>query len=172
MNSLIETIEHKGMVIELHYDQDGGHDCPLDWENGGVQFITFERNSTLSKRHDFSSPDEVEPWAEANGYDAFPLYKYEHGAVAYSTGAFSCPWDSGRVGFVLVKMDEASDHDKRREIAKGLCETVADWCNGYIYGYVVKDVDDEEVDSCWGIYGFEYAKKEATDSAEHFLKTH
>ena len=30
-----------------------------------------------------------------------PLYCYEHGNITVSTGAFSCPWDSGQTGWVI-----------------------------------------------------------------------
>lgn len=31
-----------------------------------------------------------------------PLYLYDHSGITMSTGRFSCPWDSGRVGFIYV----------------------------------------------------------------------
>lgn len=36
-----------------------------------------------------------------------PLYLYDHGGITMSTGPFSCPWDSGRVGFIYCTMDDA-----------------------------------------------------------------
>ena len=31
-----------------------------------------------------------------------PLYLYDHSGITMSTGAFSCPWDSGQVGWIYV----------------------------------------------------------------------
>jgi hypothetical protein len=35
-----------------------------------------------------------------------PVYMYEHGAIAVSTKPFSCPWDSGRIGFIFVSKEK------------------------------------------------------------------
>ena len=35
-----------------------------------------------------------------------PIYMYEHGAVAVSTKPFSCPWDSGQIGFIFVSKEK------------------------------------------------------------------
>lgn len=40
--------------------------------------------------------------------------------------------------------------------------------NGEAYGYVVKDEDDEIVDSCWGFYG-ESGRKVAIEDAESYI---
>ena len=36
-------------------------------------------------------------------YVILPLYLYDHGGITMSTGAFSCPWDSGRVGWIYAE---------------------------------------------------------------------
>lgn len=35
-------------------------------------------------------------------YVILPLYLYDHGSITMSTGAFSCPWDSGQVGWIYA----------------------------------------------------------------------
>lgn len=35
-----------------------------------------------------------------------PIYAYEHGDITISTSPFSCRWDSGIVGFMLVGIDD------------------------------------------------------------------
>jgi len=35
-------------------------------------------------------------------YVILPLYLYDHGGITMSTGAFSCPWDSGQVGWIYA----------------------------------------------------------------------
>lgn len=35
-----------------------------------------------------------------------PVYMYEHGGIAVSTKPFSCPWDSGRIGFIFVSKEK------------------------------------------------------------------
>lgn len=36
-----------------------------------------------------------------------PVYCYEHGGVTLSTGRFSCPWDSGQIGYLVCPKSEA-----------------------------------------------------------------
>ena len=31
-----------------------------------------------------------------------PLYLYDHSGIAISTGSFSCPWDSGKIGIIYA----------------------------------------------------------------------
>ena len=31
-----------------------------------------------------------------------PVYRYEHGGVAYNTTGFSCSWDSGKIGVIFA----------------------------------------------------------------------
>jgi hypothetical protein len=35
-----------------------------------------------------------------------PVYLYDHSALALSTTPFSCPWDSGQVGFIFFERDK------------------------------------------------------------------
>jgi len=156
---------YRGLTIRAEHDRDA--ECPLDEDNESVRFVTFERNSTLSGYHDFSKPTEAPAWAEENGFAVYPLYKYEHGRVAYSTGGFSCPWDSGQAGFVLVRRADYGDDEARMaEIAKGMCGTVMDWCNGDCFGYTVEDDDGEELDSGWGFVGSDHDESGLREQAE------
>jgi len=150
MSSLIEEYEHKGFTIEIHYDTDPP-ECPL--ENYGpdeARFITFERNTTLRKYHDFKHPSDV---VFPKGGMQYNLYKFEHGNVIYATHSFSCPWDSGQVGLLWTNGEIDPE---------GVCKDVTSWCNGEIYGFVIKDSEDDTVDSCWGFIGdIDYCKTEA-----------
>ena len=156
----IDEFNVAGLEVRIEHD-DGPHDYPFE-DDDGIEFITFERNSTLSTRHSFDEPEEALEFAKAAGLETFPLFKYEHGNVCYRSTPFACPWDSGQAGFVFIKREEVGDVE---ECLKGACETLTDWCNGSIYGYVVEDPDGNHLDSCWGFYGIDYCKHEATGAA-------
>lgn len=47
-------------------------------------------------------------------------------------------------------------------------ETYDDFLTGSVYGYVIQDPFGETVDSCFGIYGLDYARQEARSQAEWF----
>jgi hypothetical protein len=53
-----------------------------------------------------------------------------------------------------------------RHCAQGEIKTWLDYCNGEVYGYIVKDNDGEVLDSVWGFYGREYCEEEARQSAQ------
>jgi hypothetical protein len=38
------------------------------------------------------------------------LYLYDHGGITISTGPFSCPRDSGQVGFIYASHKQIRDH--------------------------------------------------------------
>jgi len=164
-----EIIEEKaGLIAKLHTDESCDVECPLDWEQEAVKFLTWERNSTLSDYNDMER-EEVERLGNLKQYSLFPLYKYEHGGVAYSVGGFSCPWDSGQVGYVLV-IDAQVGGDPR-EAAQGVCDQVTSWCNGDIWGFTVEDEEGEELYSCWGFIGdTDYVKKAARDHLDGLIK--
>ena len=108
--------------------------------------------------------------ALSDGYIILPIYMYDHGGIALSTGSFRCPWDSGQVGWIFFDketIDEEWDGDRKaaekyleREIA-----VYSDYVGGNVYGFIAEqrenheDTDEadedewEEVDSCWGFYG-------------------
>jgi len=87
-----------------------------------------------------------------------PLYLYDHSGVSISTGPFSCPWDSGQVGFIYCSADRAQKEigpqfrSKIEECLKSEVETYDAYLRGLVVGYVAEDPDGEHIGSCWGFY--------------------
>jgi hypothetical protein len=89
-----------------------------------------------------------------------PVYKYEHSGVVFATTPFSCPWDSGLIGFAVVTKKEARESFQCKNITKkivtiikslveGELETFSNWANSNCYGFRL-EVDGEETESCGG----------------------
>lgn len=57
-----------------------------------------------------------------------------------------------------------------RHCAKGEIETWLAYCNGEVYGYIIRDRDGNNLDSCWGFYGQDDCEQEAESSAEYHDK--
>lgn len=106
-----------------------------------------------------------------NNFYILPLHLYDHSGLTMSTGRFSCPWDSGQVGWIYISKSSAAHNfggydnlDKRAidileaEVAEYDC-----YLRGSVYGFIheVAEADDDtdpddlvwdDVDSCWGFY--------------------
>lgn len=174
-NEALDTKRVGPFTVEIFPDECCDHENPAenDKENG-LHFVTFERRSTLSDLHGYSDPETAREDAESKGWFVFPLYKYEHGRVAYNISAYSCPWDSGQVGFIFLDPEGFGDKNiteaRAAAICKSFAESVAGWCNGDYWGFVVKDADGETLDSCWGFDDSDYCMKEGVEAAEYEIE--
>lgn len=95
-----------------------------------------------------------------------PVYMYEHSGIALNCGGFSDPWDSGQVGFIYVSYEALRKEYSVKRVGKKTLKTAervlkqevktySEYVNGEVYGFIVKDSDDEQIEdgSCWGYYG-------------------
>jgi hypothetical protein len=183
---VVEQYERNGCTITIRWD------TPLDprVENHHDSHFYADHNRYVlgdAKRHDGIHPDvsECTSWADVahvlykdhGARVILPVFMYDHSGLAVNTTGFSCPWDSGQVGFIfqtaeqireqfLVKRVTAKVEERARQ---GLVAEVAEY-NSYLagecYGFTVER-DGEGVDSCWGILGdIEHAKAEANAAAD------
>lgn len=99
-----------------------------------------------------------------------PLHLYDHSGLSISTGAFSCPWDSGQIGWIFMtyatvrkEYKHVSKETKKRaeSLLRSEVETYNMYLTGDVWGYIVRDNTTGEEESCWGYYGHEYCKEEA-----------
>jgi hypothetical protein len=104
-----------------------------------------------------------------------PLYLFDHSGISMSTSRFSCPWDSGQVGFAtLTKADAlrelSCDESTWREAAANCIteevKTYDQYLTGDVWHYRVEDFDGEVIDSCGGFYGYESAQAEGEAALE------
>lgn len=110
-----------------------------------------------------------------------PVYKYEHGGVVYATTPFSCPWDSGQVGYIYLKKDQIREFYNWKNLTqkrikaienrlKAEIETFSQWANGEVLARHVVSTEEfenhfdsardeinlnilDDLDSVWEIYG-------------------
>ena len=91
-------------------------------------------------------------------YYILPLYLYDHSGITMSTGSFSCPWDSGQVGWIYISIEKAASEgwktpEQAYKAMQAEVEEYDHYLTGQCYGYVVEDTDGEGIDSCWGFLG-------------------
>ena len=103
-----------------------------------------------------------------------PVYLYDHGGLALSTTPFSCPWDSGQVGFIFVERDKLKEYGAKiatKKVKERMIKTLeaeieeyAAYANGDVYEWGLF-VNNELIDSCSGYYGSDQMDRMFEDAA-------
>lgn len=172
----IEKYDVEGLTVKIYSDDD--RESPREWDNAGTM-VCFHRRYTLGDKHSFADPDAFMEWWKENGKGGviLPLYLYDHSGLSMSTGAFSCPWDSGQVGYIYATREtivkEWGARRRRKKVEdylRGEVETYDQYLTGDVYGYAVESPDGDTLDSCWGFYGMEHVKEEAESMAKYHAK--
>lgn len=142
---------------------------PAEWdEPGELYYLKSSRYTLGSKQVSRDELDALKEDADGANY-VFPYYAYIHSGVTISLGAFSCQWDSGCCGLVVIPKDnpccgKIETEEKAREIAESLVKEWDMYLTGDVWGYVIEREDENgepvEVDSLLGIYGREDAEDE------------
>mgnify|MGYP006284190749 CR=1 FL=1 len=171
----VERLKNKnGNTVVISYDSD--LPSPREWVNLGT-FITWQRRYHSPDKNPFESPNDFKEYIQEEHPDSLilPVYKYEHSGVAYSTSPFSCPWDSGQVGYIYVTKEEIikeyGSHseetlEKAKERLEGEVSVYSSWANGDIFRYEILDNEGEEIDGgCGGFYGSDHKISGLAESA-------
>jgi hypothetical protein len=158
-------------------------ETPRDWCNLG-KMVCFHKRYDLGDKHEFNS-SMFDSWYELerhliNKYNAvviLPLYLYDHSGITMSTMPFSCPWDSGRVGFIYADRESILKEYKIKRITEKIKQKVKDvlfgevnvydqYLRGDIYSFTITDENDNEIGSDYEIYGYDECEKQANDMVE------
>jgi hypothetical protein len=164
-------------VLKIKRDDDAS--SPREYDNLG-HMVCWHRRYKLGDEKPSEQPaDWIEAYTAENPDAAIlPLYLYDHGGISISCGAFSCPWDSGQLGWVVVDADRirheyscteitAEIRERVIEVLKSEVECYDAYLRGDVWGYVIEeattcdhgDTHYDHVDSCWGFIGTEGTKE-------------
>jgi hypothetical protein len=181
------------MSIIVKIIQDDNAESPRTFDNVGVM-ACWHRRYNLG---DVQPKQDQAEWLKENapkGSVVLPLYLYDHSGITMSTGRFSCPWDSGQVGYIVATPDAIRKNFMVKRITKAIRAKVEEclvsevkvydlFLTGNVWGYTIESVkdcescgakthgDEKDVDdSCWGFFGDDLAFtgiKEHVDAKYH-----
>lgn len=186
-NYIVESVEHNGYVIEIVPDENA-LDPRKEWDNFGTM-ICFHKRYNLGDSHyvrsgDFSGWNDMEDYIrnQLNASVVLPIFMYDHSGITINTSGFSCPWDSGQIGFIYASREKIRSEfncdkitkktkDKVASILQGEVETYNHYVAGDVYGWIIRK-DDEILDSVWGYMGndFKYMIDEAKAQIDSYDK--
>ena len=173
----IETIDYKGMLIEVH--QDELDESPREWDNLGTMVCFHGRYELGDTGHgydhdDYSSWNELAEDIQRREDVAviLPLYLYDHSGLRMKVGSFNgllpqghAEFDSGQVGWIYITKQQIRKKygakrvtlqriERVERLLRGEVNTYDQYLSGQIYGYVALDPGTgDTIDSCWGFYG-------------------
>lgn len=154
-------------TLKVFYDQNP--DSPRSWDNLS-KMIFLGKHSHLGDKHEFHDTHE-----SLEAHEAFiakkldvayiaRVYAYIHSGMTISLTPFSCRWDSGCLGWVVVTKEAIRNEygvkrvtkksiEKAIEVVKGEINVLDHYVGGDVYGFRIEDAEGNEEDSCWGFFG-------------------
>lgn len=170
-------------------------ESPRNDDNLG-KMICFHRRYDLGDKHDYKRDsfrfvEDLKKTIIKNENVAviLPLYLYDHSGITISTTPFSCRFDSGQVGWVVVSKEKLREEysvkrltkaiiEKATKVLEGEVETYDQYLTGDVYRFKIVEVStcdkghehEEVVDSCGGFYGEDECISEAESVVQHYLK--
>lgn len=180
----MSTIINITPTLRIRIEQDTDPESPKEWDNVGE--ITYNARSRYvlgTEAVDADRFHDIAQGIENGSLIGLPVYAYVHSGATIATKAFTCPWDSGRSGWVYCTKEKAITEFGNKVCTEGVrakalkalqaeVETFNDYLTGDVYGYVIERAVDggwDELDSCWGIYGLDYCKSEAHGAAQQYI---
>jgi len=189
MTYIVSTQKVDDLTVEVVLDENPW--SPRDDDNLGTMLCCY-RGYTLGdtqfKPGLYASHEEL---LEGHGYDPkhdiwFPLSVYDHSGLSmYITGTGGYrqheSWDSSMVGVIVVSRAKVRNDFACKRVTKDVREhaehilrsevdTYNKYLTGQVYGYVVKDADNEVMDACYGYYEENDALEEGVGYAEWYCR--
>ena len=171
------------MTITYRIERDEYPESPRDWDNFGTMICFHGRYVLGDKDHGFRDSD-YNGWDELHGalkkqYAVIlPVYMYDHSGLTVRTTPFSCPWDSGQIGFIAVTREKILAEYGGKHLTKNLVTAAEQllksevhaydqYLSGDVWGYIIEE-DGEFLDSCYGFFGEDYCEAEAKEALKHY----
>jgi len=170
----------EGYRIKIFYDDDPILNPRTYQDNASTILAMHDRyNLSDEKTPKFNSGSEMVEYVK--GLDALAvksLYIYDHSGITISTTPFSCPWDSGQIGFVYVTKEsmkrmgfknEDMTIEKANEVIDIEVKEYDLYLKGEVYGYMIDGPGLN--DSCGGYVGeMDYCLEDARQMVRRHIE--
>jgi len=146
-----------GNTLEIYRDDHG--ESPREWDNLSTMYCWHRRYTLGDTQADL--PDDMDV-----ATIMINIYAYTKGGISIATHPFMCQWDSGQLGIAIVTPEEVianygdfsqESQQKAIKCIESEVEVYNYYLQGEVYGYSLKDSEGEEIDSCFGFYGDDFA---------------
>ena len=181
----MSEIKYKGYMIKIERDSD--YPSPREDDNLGTM-VCFHRRYDLGDKHDIK-PGDFSGWEQMKDHIQkhfktaviLPLYLYDHSGITMNTTGFSCPWDSGQVGWIYVTKEKVREEygsctkknlARAEEYLLGEVKMYDHYLTGDVWIYTIEDDRGEDTESCGGYYGEESALVDAKAAVDNMIKKH
>jgi hypothetical protein len=116
-------------------------DDPRQYDNLG-KMVCFHGRYSLGDKHNYNSHD-YNGWEEMKSCIVkkedvlviLPLYLYDHSGITMNTTGFSCPWDSGQVGWIYATKKDVKEWYGLKRINKPYIDKVREILLGEVKAY-------------------------------------
>jgi hypothetical protein len=182
---MIEVKEIGEYTVKVDYEN--YPESPREWDNLG-KMVCFHKRYSLGDKHNYK-PNNNESFFEELKKDILknekvgvilPLYLYDHSGISISTSSFSCPWDSGQIGFIYTTREEILKNFRGKILTQKLktsveqilekeVELYSKYMEGEVYSFEVLK-DDERIEYCGGYYDSDECMKEGVDTVNYMIK--
>ena len=188
-----EIIKYRGRDIKIHRD-DCAESPRTAWDSVGTMVCWHNRCNLgddpihsdvrrwleyLALNHViFCDADDIPQenlWKVVHKhYLVMPLFLYDHSGITMSCNPFTCPWDSGQVGYIYCSKESAVHEwgkknftkkvrEKAESYLKGEVEVYDQYLRGEVYFY------NAVGDSCGGFYGSDHKASGLLEYAENAI---
>jgi hypothetical protein len=160
------------------------HNPREEFEHIGTM-VCFHGRYKLGDTHTYNSKDygswqelKQEIMRREDPAVILPIYMYDHSGITISTKPFSCPWDSGQIGFIYISKYKAKKEYNTTRISNKLKDKLTEYLNyevkeydsyltGEVYGITLLE-GDEVIESVTGFYSRESAECEANRLLKYY----
>ncbi len=173
----MDDVMYKDYTIKIIRDEDPNNPRSDDYDTHLGTLVAFHRRYALSDdqhlsdgskldHNDFNNFDEMIEYVDKveGGIIWEPVYLYDHSGITISTKPFSCPYDSGQVGFIYVSKKKVREWYEWDEITEEQTATIEgylrdeittfdQYLTGEVYYFTVLNPDGDPIESLCGFYG-------------------